>query len=72
MGLMQSEVKIAGERSAEISPHKRERVARINQSLQELHRLADDRELTMLRFLLSMALEEAGTVSATLKERGRK
>jgi len=72
MGLIQSEVKIAGEQSGDINPHKRERVARINQSLQELHRLADDRELTMLRFLLSMALEETGSVSAALKARGRK
>lgn len=71
MRLIQSEVIIAEEQSPDVSPRKRERVARINQSLQELHRLADDRELTMLRFLLSMALEEAGTVSATLKERGR-
>jgi len=71
MRLIQSEVKIAEEQSADVNPRKRERVARINQSLQELHRLADDRELTMLRFLLSMALEEAGTVSATLRERGR-
>ena len=72
MGLIQSEVKIAGEQSGDINPRKRERVARINQSLQELHRLADDRELTMLRFLLSMALEETGSVSAALKARGRK
>lgn len=72
MGLIQSEAKIAKEQSADVKPRKRERVARINQSLQELHRLADDRELVMLRFLLSMALEEVGVVSATLKERGRK
>lgn len=72
MGLIQSEAKIAKEQSADVKPRKRERVARINQSLQELHRIADDRELVMLRFLLSMALEEVGVVSATLKERGRK
>jgi acyl carrier protein phosphodiesterase len=72
MGLIQSAVKIAQEQSADLKPRKRERVARINQSLQELHRLADDRELVMLRFLLSMAVEEVGAVSATLKERGRK
>ena len=72
MGLIQSEAKKAQEQSADLSPRKRERVARINQSLQELHRLADDRELVMLQFLLSMALEETGAVSAALKERGRK
>ena len=59
MGLIQSEVKIALEHAVEGKPRKQDRVARINQSLQELHRLADDRELMMLRFLLSMALEEA-------------
>jgi hypothetical protein len=50
---------------------KGDRLAHISQSLQELHRLSDDRELKMLRFLLSMALEETGAVSATLKEQGR-
>jgi hypothetical protein len=71
MGLIQSKVKVGPDQPANLTPRQRERVARINQSLQELHRLADDRELTMLRFLLSMALEEAGAASATLKERGR-
>lgn len=72
MGLTQSGVKIAQEQAVDARPRRRERVARINQSLQELHRLADDRELMMLRFLLSMALEEASAVGAALKERGRK
>jgi hypothetical protein len=72
MGLIQSGVKIAQAQSADLKPRKRERIAHITQSLRELHRLAEDRELIMLRFLLSMALEEAGAVSATLKERGRK
>jgi hypothetical protein len=72
MGLIQSEVKIAQEQSADLKPRTRERVAHIGQSLKELHRLAEDRELMMLRFLLSMAMDEAGAVGATLKERGRK
>ena len=71
MGFIQSEAKISRERPANLTHRQRERIARINQSLQELHRLAEDRELMMLRFLLSMALEEAAAVSATLKERDR-
>jgi hypothetical protein len=72
MGLIQSEVKIAQAQSADLNPRAKERVAHISQSLKELHKLAEDRELMMLRFLLSMAMDEAGAVSATLKERGRK
>lgn len=72
MGLIQSEVKIPQGQPSDLNLPRSERIAHISQSLQELHRLAEDRELAMLRFLLSMALEEAGEVRATLKARGRR
>lgn len=71
MHIAQSDVNADQEQSVDVKSRKSERVAHVNQSLKELHRLADDRELTMLRFLLSMALEEADTVSADLKVQDR-
>lgn len=71
MGVIRSEVKNSQVQSRDVKSAKGDRLAHISQSLQELHRLSDDRELKMLRFLLSMALEETGAVSATLKEQGR-
>jgi hypothetical protein len=57
--LSEAKQRLPGTLRDTLTPSAKEQAGFISENLRELRRLADDEELSLLRYLLSMALEEA-------------
>lgn len=59
MPLTDTKQRLPGILQDTLRPSAKEQAGFISENLRELRKLADDQELSLLRYLLSMALEEA-------------